>query len=348
MQVFLILTLIGSGCSSQNQIDKKKVDLNEFNLDTFPMTASIRAIETIDENTVWFAGSNGQYGYTKNGGKNWMIDSMVIDSLSDLQFRSIAVTEEAVFILSISTPALFFKSVNEGSDWDLVYRENHPKAFYDAMAFWDETYGIAMGDPTEDCISIILTKDGGNHWNKIECSKLPQAMEGEAAFAASNSNIALSGDYAWIVTGGSASRVFHTPDRGESWEVFDTPIVSGGQMTGVYSVDFYDGQNGIIFGGDWNDKASNRGNKAITRDGGKSWDLVSDGVGPGYRSCVQYLPGQGPEQIIAVGSPGISFSQNGGKDWKMISEEGFYTVRVIPTGGAAWLAGDKKIALMTW
>ena len=43
-----------------------------------------------------------------------------------------------------------------------------------------------MGDPTADCISIIITRDGGQTWNKIPCSQLPKSKEGEAAFAASN------------------------------------------------------------------------------------------------------------------------------------------------------------------
>ncbi|CAK9002864.1 Membrane-bound lytic murein transglycosylase B (35 kDa soluble lytic transglycosylase) (Murein hydrolase B) (Slt35), partial [Durusdinium trenchii] len=273
-------------------------------LDSFTMTSSIRAIEVINDSTVWFAGSKGQYGFTKDGGKSWNIDSIVIDSLPSLQFRAIAITGEAIFLLSVASPALLYRSNDQGQNWQLVYQEDHPLAFYDAMAFWDDQSGIAMGDPTDGCLSILLTTDGGRHWTKVPCEQLPATHEGEAAFAASNSNIALSGNHAWIVSGGAAARVFHSPDRGQIWEVYDTPMVSGSQMTGIYSVDFYDAKHGVIFGGDWNQKDQNRGNKAVTTNGGKTWELVSEGQGPGYRSCVRYVPGTAGKTLVAVGSEG--------------------------------------------
>ena len=312
-------------------------------LDTFPIPSSIRALEVLNDSTVWFAGSDGVYGYTEDGGQSWMIDSLLADTIRP-HFRSIAVTRDAVFLLSIATPALLYCSTDKGRSWQPVFREDHPAAFYDAMAFWDNQDGIAMGDPVEGCLSVILTRDGGQSWKKIPCSKLPPAEEGEAAFAASNSNIALSGDHAWIVSGGKRARAYHSPDRGASWEVFDTPIIEGDQMTGIFSTDFYDAQHGIIFGGDWNRKEMNTRNKAITQNGGRSWQLVSDGQGPGYRSCVQYIPNSKGQGIMACGIPGISYSLDGGKKWGSLSTENFYTMRFGKNWKTLWLAGNGRIA----
>ncbi len=339
-EAFLAISILSFNSGAQSSL--------KYSLTNYEVNSSIRAIEVVDENTVWFAGSNGIYGHTADGGQSWVIDSLSHPLVPKLEFRSIASTSNGVFILSVGTPAILFKIIDEGRDWQIVYQEDHPKAFYDAMAFWDDQNGIAMGDPTEGCISVIITKDGGNTWIKVPCNLLPPAAEGEAAFAASNSNIALFGNHAWIVTGGSRARVLHTPDQGSSWEIFNTPIVEGGAMTGIYSVDFYDQNNGIIFGGDWNDKERNTQNKAVTSDGGKTWQLVSDGSAPGYRSCVQYIPNQQGKQLIAVGIPGISYSSNSGKSWENLSEESFYTVRFNQLGLSAWLAGKNVISKMTW
>ena len=55
------------------------------------------------------------------------------------------VTEElkkAGFGITIGSPALIYNlDLNEGT---LVYQENHPKAFYDSMEFWNDQEGIAM------------------------------------------------------------------------------------------------------------------------------------------------------------------------------------------------------------
>jgi photosystem II stability/assembly factor-like uncharacterized protein len=47
-----------------------------------------------------------------------------------------------------------------------------------------------MGDPIADFLSIIVTRDGGNTWNKLPADK-PRTANGEAAFAASNTNIVI-------------------------------------------------------------------------------------------------------------------------------------------------------------
>jgi hypothetical protein len=56
---------------------------------------------------------------------------------------------------------------------------------------------------------------------------LPRTANGEAAFAASNTNIVIKGNNTWIVSGGMKARVFYSADKGNTWEVYDTPIVQG-------------------------------------------------------------------------------------------------------------------------
>jgi photosystem II stability/assembly factor-like uncharacterized protein len=344
---FLLLLLITCfGCETGQ--DLPPIKREQVQIKIFPMDCSIRAITAIDEHVVWFGGSKGQYGYTTDGGASWMIDSIQHAKKDDLEFRGIAKTSEALFLLAVGSPALLFKTENEGRSWKVVYEEDHPSAFYDAIAFWDDQNGIAMGDPTDACLSVILTRDGGDSWTKIPCDRLPSSAENEAAFAASNSNIALIGDHAWIVSGGGKARVFHSPDRGETWEVFDTPIIQGGKMTGIFTASFYDEKRGVIFGGDWENQAQNTNNKAITHDGGKTWQLMADGQDPGYRSSVQFLPKTEGQGLIAVGIPGISYSADGGQEWVALSDRSFYTMRVCDSGKAAWLAGKEKMGKMTW
>jgi photosystem II stability/assembly factor-like uncharacterized protein len=335
----ILLLLIGCSGHRSQQLDPV--------FTTYPIECSIRALEVLDENLVWFAGNKGVFGWTNNGGANWHIDS-IVNRDQELEFRSIVVTSEAVMLLSVGSPAYLYRTTDRGLTWSIVYQEDHPDVFYDSMQFWDDQNGMAMGDPTGSCLSVILTKNGGKTWRKLDCTSLPETFEGEAAFAASNSNLSLYKRHAWMVSGGTKARVFHSPDTGKSWEVFQTPIVEGGKMTGIFSVDFYDENRGVIFGGDWEDKTINSSNKAITTDGGKNWHLISDGYGPGYRSCVQYVPGSNAQKILAVGPTGISYSGDAGVTWHEINQQDYYTVRVVNNGRTAWLAGNNKIAKMHW
>ena len=70
-------------------------------------------------------------------------------------------------------------------------------------------------------------------------------------FAASNTNIKIIDNIIWIVTGGAKARVFKSVDFGDTWEVFDTPIIQGDGPQGIYSVDFAYELNGIVVGGNY-------------------------------------------------------------------------------------------------
>ncbi|NJW52787.1 WD40/YVTN/BNR-like repeat-containing protein [Salinimicrobium oceani] len=343
----IILCCLVMGCKSDSKQDKQEAERNlapkaistvEIDM-LLEDSISIRAIEVVGEDVV-FAGSNGAYGIYNSANDEMRVDRQQYDTVYP-EFRAVAATSNDIFLLSVGNPALLYKTGNDGLE--LVYTEAHEKVFYDAMTFWNDQEGIAMGDPVEDCLSIIITRDGGKSWKKISCNDLPKAAEGEAAFAASNSNIAVEGDKAWILSGGVKSRIFFTPNKGRSWEVFNTPVVQGKSTQGGYSLDFYDEQQGVIIGGDYTAPVENSGNKARTTDGGRTWTLIADNQNPGYKSSIRYFPNGNGDKILAVGFTGISYSADAGASWKQISDEGFYTLRFV-NDTVAYAAGKNKLA----
>ena len=124
-------------------------------------------------------------------------------------------------MLSIESPALLYK-IGDSGRMEIVYKEEGEDVFYDAMTFLNDMDGIAIGDKVGDCLSVIVTKDGGNTWTKVPCSQLPEGIIGEGAFAASNTNIKSIGDKVWMAT--TTGRVLFSSDKGKSWEVYQTPI----------------------------------------------------------------------------------------------------------------------------
>ncbi|CAM1348487.1 beta propeller repeat protein [Tenacibaculum crassostreae] len=341
--LFLISFLIIS-CKTEKKHTPRtinNVNITEFKLDS----TSIRAIHVIDSNTVYYAGSRGDIGKTTDGGKTWNNYILKYQDSIIPHFRSIASNGKDLFALSVANPALLYKVT--GDNKGIVYTEQHEKVFYDSMKFFaDGKHGIAVGDPTENCASIILTSDGGNTWKKLSCSQLPIFEEGEAFFAASNTNIAIVNKTVWIGSGGKKARILKSTDFGTTWEIFDTPIIQGDGPQGIYSIDFYDENNGIAIGGNYAKPDDNCANKAVTTNGGKTWILVAENQNPSYKSCIQYVPNTSGQEVIAVGKTGISFSNDGGHTWKEISKEGYYAIQFIDSN-TAWLSGHQKIGKMT-
>lgn len=342
IRYFFIFILLAS-CAVEPEFVPKQYKAVEV-ASLFTDSVSIRAITLMGKNLA-FAGSKNTYGVYNQGDKAAISSTVTVDSL-ELEFRAVASTKKDFFMLNVGNPAVLFKTGEQGKMIP-VYLEEDEKVFYDSMAFWNDMEGIAMGDPTDGCISIIVTRDGGRSWQKLPCSMLPEVVEGEAAFAASNTNIAIVGDHTWIATGGVRSRILYSPDKGRSWEVFDTPVVQGEPTQGMYSIDFYDENTGFAIGGDYTKPEENTANKIRTIDGGKTWQVVGSRMDPGYLSCVQYIPGRQGKELVAVGFQGIWFSNDGGDSFAKISDEPFYTLR-FNSDSTAFAAGKNRLAKLTF
>ncbi len=339
---YLLIALILFAVISCSE-DKKNEPFTSVEIEMlYKDSLSVRAIEIMG-NSLAFAANKGVFG---------TIDLTTGIVRTDIQkyhtsipeFRAVGHTSTDFFMLSIANPALLYKTGDTGK-MELVYKEEDDAVFYDAMTFWNDKEGIAMGDSMAGCLSIIITRDGGNTWKKVPCSQLPKSGEGEGAFAASNTNIKTVGEKTWIAT--TNSRIYFSPDKGMTWEVFETPIVKELQTQGIYSIDFWDENLGVAVGGDYTEPESNKGNKAVTKDGGRTWQLISDGQTPNYKSCVQFVPNTDGKGIVALGFTGISYSFDMGNTWQELSDEPFLTFRFL-NDSIAYAAGKDRIAKLTF
>jgi len=246
-------------------------------------TENLRGVSAVSRNVAWASGTHGTYLRTVDGG-NWT-PAQVPDA-ANLDFRAVvAFSADEAFLMSAGPGELsrIYHTTDGGQHWQLEFTNTHPKGFFDSMAFWDSKHGIVLGDPIPDesgklKFEVLLTEDGQT-WHGIRSSQIPDALEGEGAFAASNSCIAIFGGAddpnIWFATGGKVARVFHSHDRGQTWEVFPTPMLHGPASAGTFSIAFRDPLHGVIAGGDYKHPNDDGPNLAFTDNGGKTWTLSS-------------------------------------------------------------------------
>ncbi len=302
------------------------------------LNSSLRGCSAVDAQVAWISGTNGKYARTLDGGKTWQADS--VDGALD--FRDVqAFDTNTAYLMSAGpgTRSRIYKTVNGGKAWTLQYTLQDSAGFLDGFAFWDESNGVVFGDPIAGRIFILTTNDTGKTWQRLGAENAPQVVEGEYAFAASGTSIvAQSKSRVWIGTGGKAARVFHSADRGKTWSVASTPIVSGASSAGIFSLAFRDEQHGIAVGGDYQKENEVLANVARTEDGGKTWILLPNQTVP-YRSCVAYVPHEGKFLLVAVGPSGSNYSLDEGLTWTRISEVGYHTMSTGGSIASIWAAG---------
>jgi photosystem II stability/assembly factor-like uncharacterized protein len=305
-------------------------------------TTRLRGVSAVSHRVAWASGSGSTVLRTADGGATWQKLTVTTDALD---FRDIdALDSQTAYVLSIGNGALsrIYKTANGGANWELQFRNDDPNAFYDAMSFWDSNHGIVIGDSINGQFCIMITENGGRTWKRVPARSLPPALENEGAFAASGTNIAVSGKtHAWIGTGAARkARVLHTADRGRTWKVSDTPLVAG-SSAGIFSVAFRDLEHGVVVGGDYTKEKDAVGNLAVTNDGGETWTLVK-GLS-GYRSAVAYIPvtskSRRTSMLVAVGPAGADYSTDDGRTWKQLEGPGFDTLSFVRAGVTGWPIG---------
>src|SRR5699024_8289441 len=102
LSAFLLLIVSVVSCKDAKHLKVDFVVVTPVFLDSL----NIRALEPMDENRVWFAANEGKIGLI-DGDTPTLAVIKYEDRL--LHFRSIARTSEAVFVLSVASPAVLYK-----------------------------------------------------------------------------------------------------------------------------------------------------------------------------------------------------------------------------------------------
>jgi photosystem II stability/assembly factor-like uncharacterized protein len=300
------------------------------------VNARLRGISAVSDRVVWASGTGGTVVRTTNGGKQWT--AVNVPDAGTLDFRDVdAFSDRVAYVLSIGNGPLsrIYKTSDGGRSWTLQLANTDPKVFLDAMAFWTPERGIAYSDSIDGAFVIYQTSDGRT-WNRIPPDALPPALPNEGAYAASGTNVAVSGkNDVWIGT--TASRVLHSADGGRMWTIAQTPIPTSA-AAGIFSIAFRDAQHGIAVGGDYEKELEAVDNAAVTSDGGRTWTL-SKGLS-GYRSAVAFAR-RSKSSWMAVGPRGADISHDDGRTWTPLPGAGFHAFSFSPRSSIGWGAGDR-------
>ena len=315
-------------------------------LQTSGVNDRLRGVSAVSERVAWASGANSTVLRTLDGGQTWQKLNVTSDVLD---FRDVdAIDAQTAYVMGAGNgPASrIYKTIDGGKTWTLQFKNEDPKAFLDAMSFWDANHGIAIGDSVDGQLYIMTTADGGRVWSRVPAAGLPAALENEGAFAASGTNIAIFGkSHAWIGTGASAkARVLRTADGGRTWQVSETPLAAGPSAV-IFSIAFRDAKHGVVAGGDYRKEQEAVDNLAVTNDGGVTWTLMKGSSG--FRSVVAYVPGT--QKLVALGPSGGDYSTDDGRTWRLIDGPGFDTFSFVPGRSTGWGAGaNGKIGKLTF
>lgn len=296
---------------------------------------SIRGMSIPNDSVAWLSGSRGSVALSTDAGNTWQWKTVAGYEKTD--FRSIAAFSDSVaLIVSAGSPAVVLRTTNGGEQWTKVYEDARDAIFFDGVAFWDDSTGLAFGDPIEGYMQLLRTEDGGITWNDISHEAAVKLENGEAGFAASGSGIR-TGPHGsiWIGTGGSKARLWYSYNHGNSWTPYAVPIEQGSASKGIFALAVNDDRKVIAVGGDYENERNNNNVIQISTNG-TEWKAPQNRLS-GYKSGVEMV-GEG-KVVVATGTSGVDVSLDGGTIWKTIADTSLHVVRSSPSGKLVLLAG---------
>ncbi|MFJ7069232.1 WD40/YVTN/BNR-like repeat-containing protein [Streptomyces sp. NPDC101115] len=313
----------------------------EWRLTATGTDARFRGLAAVSRSVAWVAGSKGTVLRTTDGGKSWRNVSPA--GAGELEFRDVeAFDARRAVVLAIGEgeASRVYRTEDGGETWTESFRNTDPRAFYDCMTFFDRRHGLAMSDPVDGRYRILSTRDGGRSWEVLPDDGMPDALPGEAGFAASGQCLVSAGPRdVWLATGGGATgRVLHSADRGLTWTATETTIPAGEGAKGVFGLAFRDRRHGIAVGGDYRKDQPSPRAAAVTGDAGRAW-TASATPPPAYRSGVAWLP-HTRSSALAVGPTGTDLTTDGGRTWRTV-DAGSYDTVDCTLDGACWASGEK-------
>jgi len=284
-------------------------------------------VKAVDANTVWFsdakttaATDQGRYiGLSLDGGNTWqnklVSGPAAAATIGDM--HPISATTAWIVSSGSGSQNGIWKSTNAGTTWTKQTTASFSTSvsFANVVHFWDENNGFCAGDPfqtgSNQRFEMYTTTNGGTTWVNIPTGTAPAPLNGtEYAYT---SKITVQGDNIWYGT--DLGRVLYSPNRGGSWQAFQTPAVDFGGVTVTgftADVAFRDSSNGLLI--------SNEDGVALlyaTANSGSTWTPITPN-GDFYASSIVYVPGTSNTYVTSGFTDGSSYSTDGGLNWTEI------------------------------
>jgi photosystem II stability/assembly factor-like uncharacterized protein len=294
-------------------------------------TAGLRGIHSVDGTVAWASGADGTVLRTEDGGSHWQ-KCAIPPEAEKLDLRGVWAWDAKTAIVMSAGPggqSRLYKTDDGCAHWTEEAQNSEKDGFWDAVAFQtqdfgtleDQKTGVLIGDPVrEHFYTEVMIPGHGWSVDDGSCA----AVEGEGAFAASNSSVFVFGSGRYIlVTGGKlGARALLSPllaynDGTKGCLAVSIPLASGSDASGAFSVNFRDAKHGVVVGGDYKMPNDSSGTAAWTADGGRHWTAASKPP-HGYRSAVAW--DASAKVWIAAGYNGSDISHDGGKTWQRLDD----------------------------
>ena len=213
---------------------------------TLPVNDFVNDIFFLDSLNGWVVTPNGYIMNTQNGGNNWTIQKDSAGNLYSVQFLD----NQTGYVLGNGNHGIIYKTINAGSNWNLIHDFNPAGIFRDMSFVNNDTGWVCSIDAFDG--GVFKTTNGGMNWQR------------QLNYGVYNPQVVffINKDTGWI--GNDNNRLYKTINGGQNWDLEIIFPGTGPQINDIY---FFNGSTGFV----------SSGRIYKTTNGGISWDTANEG-----------------------------------------------------------------------
>lgn len=311
--------------------------------------AGTRFLDAVDANVAWVCGYDGNsstanynwFSRTTNGGATWVPGNIFPDTntynLASLEAIDANIAWVASYMHATSGEGAIHMTNDGGQTWTNMSAPgmftNTTQSFCNFITWLTPSIAIVNGDPIgpgNGEYELWKTTDGGQTWNLIPGSAIPDPLPAEYAIVDMYSTVGPT--HMWFGT--NKGRVYRTTDAGATWAV--TQVGPTTPTSSVIEVRFANTTNGLCY-------VVSGANQMLynTTNGGVTWNLIPGGLpanfGPNEMCAIPGTP-----YFASVGNANnmLSYSTNNGVTWNDWQSVGLpYTTIDFADQNTGWAGG---------
>ena len=299
------------------------------------------ALSAVSRTVAWASGANGTVLRTVDGGVTWQPRSVA--GAATLDFRDVDAMSDARRLRAQHRPRRSVAHLQDDRRRRALGRcssqNKDPRSSSTRWPSADADQGVAFSDSVAGAFVILTTANGGRDVDATASGdRCRAALPGEGAFAASGTNVAVSGTRAcWIA---------HRRQPGASFGRRRTHVDCRRDAGSDQASRPGSSQSPSAIANTASSSAATTATKPRPSTTPRSPPTAARPGAPrtrglsGYRSVVAWVPTT-TSAYVAAGPSGVDWSADDGRTWTSVPGDGFDTVSFAPRTRAGWGAGDR-------
>lgn len=160
----IIISVVGIA-QQQNNDNHSPSDTSYWQTQTTSISGTYYALSAVDENVCWLAGASGKIILTIDGGASWSAVNSGIINAQDIHVFEGVSDSIAFTSTTLSDTTYIYRTTDCGSLWTKVFSQH--RGSIDRIKMFNQTKGIALGEPVDGKWTILKTANGGETWNAV-------------------------------------------------------------------------------------------------------------------------------------------------------------------------------------